>query len=119
MQVRSALRDPWSTLGVPHNATEKEVKKAHRQLVKQHHPDVKSADPLAYAHFIRIQVRQETRHPTPPAFLPAASVYRCIAADTVVQPASNSLAMQQRLITHQKLFKQRTGLQLPASLPCP
>ena len=58
MQVRCGLHDPWATLGVPHNASEKEVKKAHRQLVKQHHPDVKAADPLAHARFIRIQVRQ-------------------------------------------------------------
>lgn len=41
---------------MPKNASEKDIKTAHRKLVKQHHPDVKNDDPLANARFIRIQV---------------------------------------------------------------
>lgn len=58
LQVTCAIQDPWATLGVSRTASEKDVKKAHRQLVKQHHPDVKGGnDPLAHARFIHIQVR--------------------------------------------------------------
>lgn len=59
-QVSCALYDPWATLGVPRDASERDVKAAHRRLVKEHHPDVSKArreDPLAHAQFLRIQVR--------------------------------------------------------------
>ncbi|KAL4451942.1 hypothetical protein ABPG75_007604 [Micractinium tetrahymenae] len=59
LQVAAALQDPWATLGVPRDASEKDIKKAHRKLVKQHHPDVKSNDPMANARFIRIQEAYE------------------------------------------------------------
>lgn len=59
LQVTAALQDPWATLGVSRDASEKEIKKAHRKLVKQHHPDVKSNDPMANARFIRIQEAYE------------------------------------------------------------
>lgn len=54
-----ALNDPWATLGVPRTASEQEVKKAHRKLVLQSHPDLKGDDPLAHARFMRIQVGAE------------------------------------------------------------
>lgn len=59
LQVSCGIQDPWSTLGVSRGASEQEVKRAHRQLVKQHHPDVKQkkGDALAHAQFLRIQVR--------------------------------------------------------------
>ncbi len=34
-QVSAALHDPWATLGVSRSASEKEIKQAHRRLVKQ------------------------------------------------------------------------------------
>eukprot|EP00887_Chlorella_sp_A99_P007888 scaffold20.g7888.t1 len=43
----AALADPWRTLGVPHTASEAEVKKAHRRLVLEHHPDRKGGCELA------------------------------------------------------------------------
>ena len=58
----SALRDPYATLGVSRGASEKEVKQAHRALVKKHHPDCAGAggDPShVAAHFIRIQEAYE------------------------------------------------------------
>src|SRR3954469_3555531 len=35
-----AKRDYYEILGVPRNANTDEIKKAHRKLVRQHHPDV-------------------------------------------------------------------------------
>lgn len=59
LQVQARL-DPWKTLGVGHDATEKEIKRAHRRLVLQHHPDRVSKDSaLAEAKFIDIQEAYE------------------------------------------------------------
>ena len=51
----SALSDPWKTLGVPHTASEAEIKKAHRQLVLQHHPDRRNGCERAQRRFMAIQ----------------------------------------------------------------
>ena len=41
-QARAVLtvHDPWTTLGVHVAANEEEIKKAHRRLVRQLHPDL-------------------------------------------------------------------------------
>ncbi|EFN55777.1 hypothetical protein CHLNCDRAFT_145222 [Chlorella variabilis] len=58
-KVACSLNDPWATLGVPQTASEKEIKKAHRKLVLQHHPDVRKDDVVAHARFMRIQEAYE------------------------------------------------------------
>lgn len=55
----AALADPWRTLGVPHTASEAEVKKAHRRLVLEHHPDRKGGCELAQRRFMAVQEAYE------------------------------------------------------------
>lgn len=40
-QRDSIVGDPWKVLGVPQNASEEKIKKAHRILVKKYHPDAR------------------------------------------------------------------------------
>lgn len=52
--------DPYEVLGVPRNATADEIKKAYRQLARQHHPDANQGDPAAEERFKEITVAYET-----------------------------------------------------------
>ena len=44
-------RDPYDVLGVGHDASEQQIKKAFRQLARELHPDVNAHDPDAEAKF--------------------------------------------------------------------
>ena len=41
------MNDPYSTLGLSHNATDAEVKKAYRELARKYHPDNYHDNPLS------------------------------------------------------------------------
>lgn len=50
-----AKRDYYEILGVPRTASADEIKKAHRKLVRQYHPDVNKSNPQAEEKFKEIQ----------------------------------------------------------------
>ena len=53
------MQDPYSILGVAHNASDEEIKKAYRRLVKKYHPDV-NKNPGAEEKFKEIQNAYDT-----------------------------------------------------------
>jgi DnaJ-class molecular chaperone len=50
-----AKRDYYEILGVPKTASADEIRKAHRKLVRQHHPDVNRNNPKAAERFKEVQ----------------------------------------------------------------
>ena len=54
-----ATKDYYKILGVTRNATEKDIKKAYRQLARKYHPDVNPGDKAAEAKFKEINEAHE------------------------------------------------------------
>jgi curved DNA-binding protein len=52
-------KDYYKILGVPKNATDKEIKAAYRKLARKHHPDVNKNDPKAEARFKEVNEANE------------------------------------------------------------
>jgi len=53
------MRDPYSVLGVPKSASQKDIKSAFRKLAKQYHPDRNKDDTSAQASFAKINQAYE------------------------------------------------------------
>jgi DnaJ-class molecular chaperone len=52
-------KDYYTILGVPHNATDKDVRAAYRRLARKHHPDVNPGQPEAERRFKEINEAHE------------------------------------------------------------
>ncbi|XP_064107673.1 protein tumorous imaginal discs, mitochondrial-like isoform X1 [Macrobrachium nipponense] len=55
----SLSRDYYDVLGVPRNASAKEIKKAYYQLAKKYHPDVNKGDPSSQKKFTEVSEAYE------------------------------------------------------------
>ena len=53
------FKDYYKILGVPKNATEKEIKAAYRRLARKHHPDLNKGDARAEARFKEVNEANE------------------------------------------------------------
>jgi molecular chaperone DnaJ len=54
------MRDPHRLLGVSENASEDEIRRSYRRLVRKHHPDLNPEDPRAEERFKELQQAYET-----------------------------------------------------------
>lgn len=53
------MREPYKLLGVSENASEDEIRRAYRKLVRSHHPDLNPEDPDAEERFKELQQAYE------------------------------------------------------------
>src|SRR5918995_43992 len=54
-----ATRDLYKLLGLPREASQDDIRKAHRELVRKHHPDAKPGDRSSEERFKEIQQAYE------------------------------------------------------------
>jgi curved DNA-binding protein CbpA len=52
-------KDPYKALGISRDASQDDVRKAHRKLVREYHPDANPEDPRAEGRFKEVQQAYE------------------------------------------------------------
>ena len=52
-------KDPYNALGLSREATQEDIRKTHRKLVRKYHPDANPEDPQAEERFKEIQQAYE------------------------------------------------------------
>jgi len=57
--VQKTTEDLYKLLGLPRGASQEDIRKAHRTLVRQHHPDANPNDPRSEERFKEIQQAYE------------------------------------------------------------
>jgi molecular chaperone DnaJ len=55
----ATVKDLYEVLGVSHEATDEDIKRAYRRLAREHHPDVNQADPEAEDRFKEVSAAYE------------------------------------------------------------
>ena len=69
-------RDPYEVLGVPHGASEEEIKNAYRRLAKRYHPDLNPGDPTAAQKMNEVNAAyDQIKNPPPYTQQPHGSPY--------------------------------------------
>jgi curved DNA-binding protein CbpA len=53
--VQQTTKDLYKVLGLPRGASQEDIRKAHRKLVRQYHPDANPEDPQAEERFKEVQ----------------------------------------------------------------
>src|SRR5450755_1510246 len=53
------MQDPYTTLGVPRDATQADIRRAYRKLAKQHHPDLNPGNTAAEDRFKEVSAANE------------------------------------------------------------
>nr|KAF6354709.1 DnaJ heat shock protein family (Hsp40) member A3 [Myotis myotis] len=78
-----AKEDYYQILGVPRNASQKEIKKAYYQLAKKYHPDTNKDDPKAKEKFSQLAEAYEETINTGP-FVMRSTCRRCGGRGTII-----------------------------------
>src|ERR687894_2017054 len=52
-------KDPYKALGLSRDASQEDIRKAHRKLVRKYHPDANPEDPRAEQRFKKVQQAYE------------------------------------------------------------
>ena len=91
------MKDPYEVLGVPHGASEDEIKKAYRELARKYHPDNYANNPLADLAQEKMKEINEA-YATPSGIICAVSLRSAAAGWTRLRRTSASQSIWSRRI---------------------
>lgn len=101
-------KDPYEVLGVPHGASEEEIKAAYRRLAKRYHPDLNPGDPTAAQKMNEVnQAYEQIKNPAAYASQ-QQNTYRTY---TTYNTYNNTYRPQQERDPFEDIFRGFTGQQ--------